>query len=105
MRHSFHQNFLINSLVFSNLLIFASWDYNSTNCQNFPRFLTEIWKYSTKDNGRFVKSQSPEAKSSGFERTDEFVKKILWNNYLIQLCTESTLAVQFSCETKNLIWT
>ena len=48
--------------------------------------------------------QSPEAKSTAFERTSEFVKKIWWKECLIQFCRGRSLAVRFSREMNKLIW-
>ena len=91
IRHSFHQNFLTNSLVLSNPVLFASQDYNITNSKEFNRV--------------FVKAQSPEGKSTGFERTSEFVRKSWWKECLIQSCEEISLVAQFSREPNKLIWT
>ena len=38
---------------------------------------------------------SPEAKSSGFERTSEFVRKLWWKECLIQFCVGRSLALRY----------
>ena len=74
MGYLFNQKFFQNSLViFSDLLLFAPKDSNSTN------FLPCFEDISAKNRGKFkqfVKLQSPEEKSSKFERSEKFVKKI-----------------------------
>ena len=74
MGHSCHQNFLTNSLVLSNPVLFASENYDLTKV---PLHFVEYFNISAKNQIKLqknVKLQSPVAKSTGFERTSEFVR-------------------------------